>query len=170
MISNHYPATYAHPHAWLVLAVFSLAAVGLRHWFNFRHRPDRNRWVLPLSLLLLAALVLATLPRKKPGGVEQAGAPSTASIMPVIAARCTACHAKSPTFAGIVAPPLGAVFETPAQVEALVERIYQLTVQTETMPLGNVTGITPEERALLGRWYAGLQAASPASATETGKP
>lgn len=167
MISNHYPATYGHRHGWLILLLFSLAAVGIRHWFNIRRRAGHNRWVLPLSLLLLACLVVATLPRTPAGAESLAPAPTTTSIMPIVAARCTGCHATTPTFAGFVEAPLGTLLETPAQVEALAPRIQQLTVLTETMPLGNVTGITPEERALLGRWYAGLQR-NPAALPEDG--
>jgi uncharacterized membrane protein len=42
------------------------------------------------------------------------------------------------------------------QVEAQAARIPQLTVATPTMPLGNLTGMTPDERDLLDRWYRGL--------------
>jgi uncharacterized membrane protein len=33
--------------------------------------------------------------------------------------------------------------------------VYQLAVVAKTMPMNNATGITPEERALIGRWYQG---------------
>jgi len=32
------------------------------------------------------------------------------------------------------------------------DKVYQAAVATEYMPLGNMTGITPEERDLLGKW------------------
>jgi uncharacterized membrane protein len=32
-------------------------------------------------------------------------------------------------------------------------RIHQQTVVTRVMPIGNLTGITEDERALLDRWY-----------------
>ncbi|HMB60049.1 MAG TPA: urate hydroxylase PuuD, partial [Xanthomonadales bacterium] len=48
MISNHYPATYGSTYNWLILIVFSLSAVGIRHWFNIRHLPQYNPWILPL--------------------------------------------------------------------------------------------------------------------------
>lgn len=160
MISNHYPATYGHRSSWLVLLVLAVAAVGIRHWFNIRHLPrddPRYRgWVLPASLALLLVPVAATLPWPAvPGaGRETAAAPTTASIMPVIARRCTGCHASEPTLGGFPEAPLGVVLETPQQVTAHAARIHQVTVATRTMPLGNLTGMTPAERELLGRWYA----------------
>jgi uncharacterized membrane protein len=46
------------------------------------------------------------------------------------------------------------VFDTPARAKALAERIAARAVLTETMPLGNLTGMTREERARLGAWIA----------------
>ena len=34
------------------------------------------------------------------------------------------------------------------------DRILLRAVQTKTMPLGNLTGMTEEERLILGRWIA----------------
>ena len=52
-----------------IALLFSIAAIGIRHWFNIRHLPKTvpgyNRWVLPLSLLLMLGLMVSTLP---PGG------------------------------------------------------------------------------------------------------
>jgi uncharacterized membrane protein len=156
MISNHYPFAYGRADSLVFLAVFSLAAVGIRHWFNIRHSAGHNRWVLPLSLLLLAGLVVSTLPRQQPADETLAAPPSTAQIMPLIQQRCSGCHAAVPVIAGIAAAPLGVALETPAEVEAYAERIFVVAVATQTMPLGNLTGMTDEERQRLGRWYAGL--------------
>jgi uncharacterized membrane protein len=159
MISSHYPATYGHAHSWLILLVFSLAAVGIRHWFNIRHLPRDDlryaRWVLPVSLLLLLALIAVTLPWPSGADATRGAAPGTAAIMPVVAARCTGCHATEPGFEGFAEAPLGVVLETTEQVEAQAARIHQVTVATPTMPPGNITGMTPEERELLDWWYRG---------------
>lgn len=158
MISNHYPFAYGGARSLVFLAVFSLAAVGIRHWFNIRHHAGHNRWVLPLSVLLLAGLVGSTLPGKRSVDDDPLAAPppSTAEIMPVIQQRCSGCHAEVPVMAGFAAPPLGVALETSAAVEAYAERIFLLSVATAAMPLGNLTGMTDEERQRLGRWYAGV--------------
>ena len=126
MISNHYAGTYAHPWNWLLLVGISIAGVGIRHWFNIRHRPGHSRWVLPMSLLLLAGLVLLTRPQALPMEAGDAALPSTAAVMPLIEKHCVGCHADRPEHPGFAAAPLG-----------------------------NLTGMTGEERELLARWYAG---------------
>lgn len=170
MISSHYPATYGGSNGWLFLLVFSIAAIGIRHWFNVRHTPRLNRWVLPLSLLLMLALILSTLPRPapeqaagtpvaQPGAVVESAsaAPQLADIQPLIEQHCVSCHAEKPSFTGFYAPPLGVVLETPEQIESQAQRINQVVVVTKTMPLANMQGMSDEERQLIAQWYAGLQ-------------
>ena len=72
----------------------------------------------------------------------------------VIARRCAPCHSAAPTYTGIASPPAGVMFDTPDQIRAGAARIAQRVVALKTMPLGNATGITDDERALLGRWIA----------------
>jgi uncharacterized membrane protein len=156
MISNHYGGTYGHPWNWLVLVVFSLAAVGVRHWFNQRHLPDHKRWVLPVSALLMGGLILALMPRAADREVGSGDAVATFELMPVIAQRCSSCHAAKPSYPGFSAAPLGVELDSQAAIEAAAERIYQSTVVTRVMPLGNITGMSDEERELIARWYAGF--------------
>jgi mono/diheme cytochrome c family protein len=51
-------------------------------------------------------------------------------------------------------PPLGIVLEDPQRIRALADRIMVRAVITKTMPLGNLTGMTDEERKDLGSWIA----------------
>jgi len=157
MISNHYAGTYGHSWNWLVLVVISIAGVGIRHWFNVRHLPGHNRWILPASLLLLAGLIFVMAPRATPPKQTEAGVPSTAELMPVILERCAICHAEKPEHPGFAAAPLGVVLDSEQSLEEMASRVYQSVVLTRTMPLGNLSGMTDEERALLARWYAGLE-------------
>lgn len=157
MISNHYAGIYAHPRNWLLLVGISIAGVGIRHWFNIRHRPGHNRWVLPLSLLLLAGLALLTRPQPPPMEAGDAALPSTAAVMPLIEKHCLGCHADRPEHPGFTAAPLGIALDTEQRLEANAARVYQSTVVTRIMPLGNLTGMTDGDRDLLARWYAGLE-------------
>ena len=70
------------------------------------------------------------------------------------AARCSSCHAARPTFDGITEAPKGVMLETPEQIRRFAALIGQQAVRTETMPPGNVTEMTEEERQLLGAWIA----------------
>ena len=157
MISNHYAGTYAHSANWLVLLVISVAGVGIRHWFNMRHLEKHSALVLPLALLILAALVVALRPQIKPGpdSSDQAGFPSTAQVMPVLQARCVTCHAAEPDHAGFAAAPLGVLLDQEEAIELQDLIIFNAVVVRQSMPLANSTNMSDEERQLIARWYAG---------------
>jgi len=69
----------------------------------------------------------------------------------IVAGRCAPCHAEHPTQAGFGTAPNGLMLQTPEQLltHAAAAEV-QLTAQA--MPLGNLTGMTPEERTLLLGW------------------
>ncbi len=46
------------------------------------------------------------------------------------------------------------MFDSPENIERYADRIYIRAVETRTMPVGNLTNITDEERKELGIWYA----------------
>jgi uncharacterized membrane protein len=166
MISSHYPATYSGAYNWLFLVVFSLSAVGIRHWFNVRHLSQHSRWVLPASMLVLLCLVLATRPREgasitSTGQAASTTLPTTIEVMPLIAEHCAGCHSNRTAFSGISTAPLGIAFDKADEVEAQAERIYQVAVVNRTMPLGNLSAMTEFEREQLAQWYAGQSKNAP---------
>ena len=156
MISNHYPMTYGAKHGWAILAVIMLAGALIRQYFVLRH-VGRNLIALPaVATVLLLGLAIAIAPRPAAIGAPGAAAKSTtfAQVQPIIKERCAVCHAEKPTFAGFAQPPGGLTLDTPQQVKAAAQRIHQQTVATQAMPIGNLTKMTPEERALLAKWLA----------------
>ena len=48
--------------------------------------------------------------------------------------------------------PSGVKLDSPERIQAQAEQILENAVQSSYMPLGNLTGMTEEERELLGRW------------------
>ncbi|MCP4335043.1 MAG: urate hydroxylase PuuD [Gammaproteobacteria bacterium] len=154
MISNHYPMTYSHEHGWLVLIFIMLAGVLIRQYFVMRHSHKASPLLPALAVILLLAMVWYLRPTPPAGVVE--GEVSAAQITEIINNRCIACHAIQPTQPGFVAAPLGILLETPEQISARAERIA-VTVQTRYMPIGNLTGMTDEERAMVAGWYAQIK-------------
>jgi uncharacterized membrane protein len=75
-------------------------------------------------------------------------------VQQIVEQRCTPCHATSPTQPGFDAPGAGILLETREQIEAQAALIKAVAVDTRTMPLGNATGMTDEERTALARWIA----------------
>lgn len=150
MISNHYPMTYSHEHGWVVLAFIMLAGVMIRQFFVLRHR-GQVKWALPaIGIVLLLAMVWYLRPASS--GDNQAVV-SDMQIQQVINSRCIACHAASPTQPGFAAPPLGLMLESTEQLRLNADRIAR-TVQSKYMPIGNLTGMTDEERGIVASWYA----------------
>jgi uncharacterized membrane protein len=153
MISSHYPMTYGDPHAWLVLAVIFLAGALIRHFFNLRHK-GRTVPLLPAAgVALLAALAVWLAPSLDPAAAR-GDQVTFAQVDKVFQGRCVACHSKQPTQPGFVQPPAGIILESPDRIKQLADRINQQVAVAKTMPPGNLTGITDEERALVGRWFA----------------
>jgi uncharacterized membrane protein len=152
MVSGHYPETWGNPSGWAILAALALIGVATRHWFNLRNGGRRNAWLLPAAAFGLVALAFATAPRSGPAAPGSADGVSFAEVRVIVARRCAACHSSAPTMPGIPAAPLGVLLDSPEQIRTRAPRILARVVDTQTMPLGNVTGITPEERDVLGRW------------------
>lgn len=151
MISNHYASTYAHPQSWLVLVLIGGAGVSLRHFFNRRHK-GVLAWQYPaLGGMLLAVAAWMTVPRP-PTLPPVEGEVSIERVRTIVGQRCVTCHSSSPTFAGITQPPAGVVLLTADGISRNAQRIYQQAVATRTMPLGNVTGMTDGERAVIAAW------------------
>jgi uncharacterized membrane protein len=76
-----------------------------------------------------------------------------AQAAPIVASRCSSCHATTPTHAGFAAPPLGLVLDSEAHAIAVAPKIRTM-VESKAMPLGNLTGMTDEERAVVVAWAA----------------
>jgi len=151
MVSSHYPATYGHRLNWAILAGLAVIGVATRHWFNLRNQGRKNVWMLPAAGLALVALALVTAPRSGPAPSSGAQV-SFAEVRLIVARRCAGCHSSAPTTPGIPAAPLGVLLDTPDQIRANAPRILAVAVDAQTMPLGNLTGMTPQERELLGTW------------------
>jgi uncharacterized membrane protein len=159
MISNHYAMTYGARYNWLVLIAMSVAGACIRAWFVARHRaPERGRYVPALSgllgILALAAVVVGLAPAPGSGA---AGAPATAPpgevsrVQQIVQVRCVPCHAVKPTQAGFSAPPNGLVLERLDQLLAHLPQVQQ-QLAARSMPLGNLTSMTEEERSAMLMW------------------
>lgn len=150
MISIHYPMTYGNANGWLVLAIIGLAGVLVRYFFILSHR-DKIVPALPIAAFAMLALVAFwIMPRVRPAQMV-----SFARVAPVFAERCAVCHSAHPSEAGFSAPPAGVLLDTPAHIAANAQRVEQQAVLTHAMPLGNLTGMTENERMLVGGWIAG---------------
>ena len=150
MLSNHFPFTYGHSYAWLILVVLLVIGAWIRHFFNLRHA-GRTVWAIPASAAIAIA-VLAILIRPQTESAGGTAAVPFTQVKGIVEQRCTACHSANPT--KVDTAPLGIELDTPAEIRARGDAIRQQAVDTHSMPLGNVTGMTQAERDLVGRWIA----------------
>jgi uncharacterized membrane protein len=150
MISNHFAFTYEDEHAWLVLVALVLIGAWIRQFFNLRHA-GRTVWWIPATALA-AAVALAVAIRPDDGGGAPAREVSAGEATAIVQQRCAPCHSESPTQDGYDTAPAGVVLDTREQIVAQADAIREQAVRTEAMPLGNVTGMTGEEREALGAW------------------
>ena len=152
MISNHYASTYSHAYNWLILIALSLAGALIRYYFVTRHKGKAPLWPVAVALGLIALVAVPLAPAKRSDVTTTAVSVDEAHS--IILTRCVSCHAEQPTFAAYTSPPGGVVLETTEQIQAQASRIYEQTVVSRAMPIGNLTQITEEERSRIASWYA----------------
>jgi len=152
MLSNHYSFTYGHEYNGLVLIGMMAAGAAIRQFFVLRHgfKLGRNRHPWPYAAVGVA-LLLALIAWLKPVPAPVVAVPETvgfAQVQPVLAQRCVMCH-------GEALQSKGVRLDSPAEVQRHAQAVYQQVVVTRLMPMNNATGITEEERALVGAWFKG---------------
>jgi uncharacterized membrane protein len=75
-----------------------------------------------------------------------------AQVQSIVEQRCVPCHSTHPSAKfGFSAPPNGIVLETLDQLRAHLPEV-QKQVSLRTMPLGNLTGMTEDERSRVLMW------------------
>jgi uncharacterized membrane protein len=155
MLSQHFPSGYGHPLGWLVLLLVTGAGVALKVVMNTRSRSDW-RVVLAGAAALLAAMALTARPdsgRPTALGTASVGAiVSDAQAYAILARRCTTCHSEHPSNPSFPEAPSGVKLDRPDLVALHAPRIQVRAVDTRTMPLGNLTGMTDAERDTLAAW------------------
>jgi len=149
MISNHYPSTFGNQYGWLIIAALIPIGVGVRHYYNLKHKNNHASWMLVAAAIALAVVAWFAAPAKIE--VPEGGASST-QVMAVVEKHCTSCHSVAPTDKIFSAAPNGVMFDSFEDIQRHALNIKARAVDTNSMPLGNPTGMTDEERAILGAW------------------
>ena len=161
MISNHFPSTYSGPSNWAVLLLMTFVGGGIRHMQIVGTR--RVSWMgIPIAAAL-ATVIWICAPKQSAHKIQtsQSGqfghsgdisAPKFSQVWSIIQERCSTCHSQNPTDETFTVAPAGMMFDDPRQAKAFASRIKFRVVDSHTMPFGNKTNITENERQILGRW------------------
>ncbi len=158
MLGNHAPFLYTGSMAWLLVVALALTAATARHFFNLRNLGRHQPGWLVGPALAFCVLVFVSMPATSsrdlaPGRDNHRNRGDIARLVTI---HCTPCHAQKPAFPGYATPPAGLLFEHPEQLSGTsvgipADRIRS-ALATGFMPLGNLTGMTPEERTTLLAW------------------
>lgn len=177
MISNHYAFTYSHEYAWVIMAMIIVAGALIRQFFVLMHAGKTLYWLPAAGTVVLVAAIFVNGQKPAEEAPVAKAAPATASapaaaaaavaaatptktdgvdyakVHQVLEQRCVACHAAKPTQPGFSAAPAGLELNKEEVVKANATRI-QTAVKSKYMPLGNMTQMTDEERALVDQWVS----------------
>ena len=155
MVSNHSMFLYGHPLAWVVLIALMLNAAYLRHFFNLRHQG-----ILRPSIIVISAVIFvltAMVSDRLAGGVSFVEDDSEVAVLTdqqmlvLVAEHCGNCHAMEPTFPGYAAAPGGIVLDSLGALDTYKARTVS-SLKSGYMPLGNMGGLTAEQRAAMLRY------------------
>jgi uncharacterized membrane protein len=156
MMSAHFPSLYANGGLYPLLVLIAGGAA-VRHALNIRFTNARWRPVLAATLAATAALLALSTRggRADQRDVEPGAVPQQvefSDVRSIVDRRCAACHSRTPSDVSLGVMPAGVAFDTPEQIRALADRIRERAIATRTMPPGNKTKMTDQERAILTRW------------------
>jgi uncharacterized membrane protein len=153
MISNHYAMTYAHEFNWLILVAISLAGALIRIYFVARHKGKAS--LVPIIAAALILLVVAAAIAPKSRAADGGSNISFAEVRSIVRERCTPCHSANPTHFAFPAAAGGVEFDSDDQIVTEAMWIHQQAVTFRAMPIGNLTEMSDEERAVIDQWYRG---------------
>jgi uncharacterized membrane protein len=145
MLAGHFAFVFGADDAWLVFVLIAVLTALIRVFFNRWHTGQRVWWIPAVAAVAVVGLALWLQPEETSPSTSPP--PAFAQVQAVMTARCVPCHSGA-------SAPLGIRFETREEIEARADDIERQAVQTNAMPPGNATGITDQERQLLGAWVA----------------
>ncbi|MBD0414335.1 urate hydroxylase PuuD [Oryzicola mucosus] len=162
MLSNHYPLAFGTQFNWVIASLVFIIGVLIRHYFNTVHKRAGNpHWTwLVAAILFVVIMWLSTVPKILTGEPKVAEANQVfiasshfPAVRDTVLGRCSMCHSPEPFYDGVTHAPKGVVLDTDSSIADHAREIYLQAGRSHAMPPGNVTAITPEERALLVAWF-----------------
>ncbi|MEP7241805.1 MAG: urate hydroxylase PuuD [Devosia sp.] len=163
MLSSHYPLAFATQWNWLIASLIFLEGAIIRHWFNTRHARKGNPHWTWLAAVVVFIVIAWLSSAGKPGDAlpELASASAGpflasahfAAVKQVVDTRCVECHAAVPGYEGVLEAPKNVRFDSDVAIGNHAEQIAMEAGYTAAMPPGNVSQMTPAERALLVQWF-----------------
>ena len=157
MIANHYPLVFATRFNWVIVAIVLALGAVIRHFFNRRHAGHASPW-WTWAVTAAGMVAIAWLSGAGPGVPAKTGAlspaPSFETVVEIVTGRCSMCHAETPVWAGLATAPKDIRLQTADEIRQQLRLIELHAVRSNAMPPGNITEMTPQERAMLAAWIS----------------
>jgi uncharacterized membrane protein len=106
--------------------------------------PLSHRWCWPFLIGAAAFAGCTSCENARPVGYAEART--------VVNRRCVECHSEQPANHAFPIAPKGVMLDTALQMKQYARRIEARVAVERTMPLANMSGMTDQERWVLGRW------------------
>ena len=158
MLSNHFPQTYGSHLNYAILGVLIVAGALVRHFMNIRFW--FKQWLPSLlgTVAVGVGAVFFLMTRQAPAVAstlpQDTAKVSFTTVNLIVQQRCVPCHSEHPTDDTFKVAPNNIKFDDKKNIQMMSERIKVRAVINKTMPNGNKTGMTQEERDVLARWFA----------------
>jgi uncharacterized membrane protein len=157
MISNHYAMTFGSEFNWLILIAISISGAMIRIFFVSRHGEGKQSTATLIAGIVILIITSGVMAFASFSGSDSIAARvDSAKIESIVKQRCSVCHSSQPTQLGFSIAPKGIIYDNMEQIVAQALLINQQAVVSKAMPIGNMTGITDEERKMLGDWFQSL--------------
>jgi uncharacterized membrane protein len=156
MISNHYPLLYATKYNWIIVAIVLALGPVIRHFYNSRHAGNGSPWwtwgVAAAGMLAILWLSGAGPRDARIGVLPGETTPNFKIVENIVSSRCSPCHASEPVWANIATAPRGILLDDADHIARNARLIGRNAAWSNAMPPGNITEMTPAERAILAAW------------------
>jgi uncharacterized membrane protein len=163
MLSGHYPLAFATEWNWIIASLVFLIGVVIRHYFNTRHaRKGNPHWTWAVAVVLFLVIAWLSTGPKLDGSAATVASRAAEPFMAAehfeaanltVQTRCAMCHTAEPVWPGVYEAPKNVILDNDIAVANYALEIAMQAGYSHAMPPGNVTEMTPEERAVILAWY-----------------
>lgn len=154
MISNHYPMMFEHAQSWIIVVGILVFSGLLRLYANQRNagKTGSHQTAILIYAVMIGVGAMGFASYRPNANLEAMSPVEFVQVQAIVAHRCQSCHSANPTDTAYKAPPKGVAFDTPDQIMRMAPQIERMVVLTKAMPIGNKTGMLPEERDMIAKW------------------
>jgi uncharacterized membrane protein len=154
MISNHYPLLFGTRYNWAIVAIVLALGPVIRHFFNSRHAGKASPWWV-WGVAAAGMIGIFFLSAAGPRNAQSGALPSKvdfAAVEEIVGSRCSMCHAAEPVWGSINTAPKDILLDDAGHIRRYAALIGRNAAWSSAMPPGNVTEMTPAERATIAAW------------------